>query len=370
MSIGGLSIAGRAGQANGRPKAYEVYVGQDAANINQKVAEGTLRNTALAQRITFDEAVNAKYVRIRVLSNYKTKADQPDGLLAIAELGVLVPDGTTRAAVSGSDRSAGTRSARRARSLDDEQALTVNTNAEGLVGQNYLDVQTVNETDPAANPETVIDRTWAENWMAADQKHRTNSDPSSFQRVPVTFTVTKDGTKVRFTIAADEGDAPVLFDNLRMVKIERPTTNDLLGVDCMADPTPEACTTMRANARIGLSTALSVSLPAPTPDPTADPTPDPTTDPSTQPTTDPTTQPSGDPSTQPSADPSQSGAQQAGSASAEQAGTASAKDGKKKSTRKGKKSSLARTGGETSAILISAALLTAAGYALRRRRMN
>ena len=374
VSIGGLSIAGRAGQANGRPKAYEVYVGQDAANINQKVAEGTLRNTALAQRITFDEAVNAKYVRIRVLSNYKTKADQPDGLLAIAELGVLVPDGTTRAAVSGSDRSDGTRSARRARSLDDEQTLTVNTNAEGLVGQNYLDVQTVNDTDPAANPETVIDRTWAENWMAADQKHRTNSDPSSFQRVPVTFTVAKDGTKVRFTIAADEGDAPVLFDNLRMVKIERPTTNDLLGVDCMADPTPEACTTMRANARIGLSTALSVSLPVPTPnptpDPTTDPTPDPTTDPSTQPTTDPTTQPSGDPSTQPSADPSQSGAQQAGSASAEQAGTASAKDGKKKSTRKGKKSSLARTGGETSTILISAALLTAAGYALRRRRMN
>ena len=236
----------------------------------------------------------------------------------------------------------------------------------------------VNDTDPAANPETVIDRTWAENWMAADQKHRTNSDPSSFQRVPVTFTVTKDGTKVRFTIAADEGDAPVLFDNLRMVKIERPTTNDLLGVDCMADPTPEACTTMRANARIGLSTALSVSLPAPTPDPTPDPTTDPTPDPSTQPTTDPTTQPSGDPSTQPSgdpstqpsADPSQSGAQQAGSASAEQAGTASAKDGKKKSTRKGKKSSLARTGGETSTILISAALLTAAGYALRRRRMN
>ena len=224
----------------------------------------------------------------------------------------------------------------------------------------------MNDTDPAANPETVIDRTWAENWMAADQKHRTNSDPSSFQRVPVTFTVAKDGTKVRFTISADEGDAPVLFDNLRMVKIERPATNDLLGVDCMADPTPEACTTMRANARIGLSTALSVSLPAPTPNPT----PDPTTDPSTQPTTDPTTQPSGDPSTQPSADPSQSGAQQAGSASVEQKGTASAKDEKKKSTRKGKKSSLARTGGETSTILISAALLTAAGYALRRRRMN
>ena len=246
--------------------------------------------------------------------------------------------------------------------MDDEQALTVNTNAEGLVGQNYLDVQTVNDTDPAANPETVIDRTWAENWMAADQKHRTNSDPSSFQRVPVTFTVAKDGTKVRFTIAADEGDAPVLFDNLRMVKIERPATNDLLGVDCMADPTPEACTTMRANARIGLSTALSVSLPAPTPDPT--------TDPSTQPSTDPTTQPSGDPSPQPSADPSQSGSQQASPAVQEQASAASAKDGKKKSTRKGKKSSLARTGGETSTILISAALLTAAGYALRRRRMN
>ena len=246
----------------------------------------------------------------------------------------------------------------------------MNTNAEGLVGQNYLDVQTVNDTDPTANPETVIDRTWAENWMAADQKHRTNSDPSSFQRVPVTFTVAKDGTKVRFTISADEGDAPVLFDNLRMVKIERPATNDLLGVDCMADPTPEACTTMRANARIGLSTALSVSLPAPTPDPTTDPSAQPTTDPSAQPTTDPTTQPSGDPSPQPSADPSQSGAQQASPAAQEQAGAASAKDGKKKSTRKGKKSSLARTGGETSTILISAALLTAAGYALRRRRMN
>ena len=214
--------------------------------------------------------------------------------------------------------------------------------------------------------------------MAADQKHRTNSDPSSFQRVPVTFTVAKDGTKVRFTISADEGDAPVSFDNLRMVKIERPTTNDLLGVDCMADPTPEACTTMRANARIGLSTALSVSLPAPTPepttDPTTDPTPDPTTDPTTdpsaQPTTDPTAQPSGDPSTQPSANPSQSGTQQASPAAQEQSVPASTKDGKKKSTHKDKKASLARTGGETSTILISAALLTAAGYALRRRRMD
>ena len=172
------------------------------------------------------------------------------------------------------------------------------------MGQNYLDVKTVNDTNPVKNPSTVINHTWALNWMAADQKHTTNASASYFQRVPVTFNVAKDGTKVKFTVAAGDGDALVQVDNLRMVKIVRPTSNDLIGVDCLATPTSEVCTTKRANDRIGVTTAVSAETvtPTPTPQPTApvSPTVAPTQEPTASP--EPTVAPTGSPA--PTAQPS------------------------------------------------------------------
>ena len=177
-------------------------MGQDAANINQKVAEGTLQNTGQVQQIVFNSPVKAKLIRLRVLSNYKTKADQPDYLLSIAELGVLVPDGdasgnagaqpqaSAQSQAGTQSQGAGKAAAEGKASSTDKAAtgtaksepeITVNTNAEGLVGQNYLDVKTVNDTNPAKNPSTVINHTWALNWMAADQKHTTNDSASYFQ---------------------------------------------------------------------------------------------------------------------------------------------------------------------------------------------
>ncbi len=170
MSIGGLSV-GRAGRANGG-QGLRGLCWPRRSGHQSKVAEGT-RNTALLQR-AFDEAVNAKYVRIRVLSNYKTKADQPRWLLAIAELELFVPRRNDARSCFGSDRSAGTRSARRARSLDDEQALTVVTNAEGLVGPRTIWMSDGERYRSCATPEDRV-RTWAENWMAGI-KHRTNND--------------------------------------------------------------------------------------------------------------------------------------------------------------------------------------------------
>lgn len=331
VSVAGLKINSRVDQANGRPERYEVYVGQDAANINQKVAEGTLQNTGQVQQIVFNSPVKAKLIRLRVLSNYKTKADQPDYLLSIAELGVLVPDGDASGNAAGQSQAsaqsqagtqgqAGTQSQGAGKAAAEgkvsstdkaaagaaksEPEITVNTNAEGLVGQNYLDVKTVNDTNPVKNPSTVINHTWALNWMAADQKHTTNASASYFQRVPVTFNVAKDGTKVKFTVAAGDGDGLVQVDNLRMVKIVRPTSNDLIGVDCLATPTPEVCTTKRANDRIGVTTAVSAETvtPTPTPQPTApvSPTVAPTQEPTASP--EPTVAPTGSPA--PTAQPS------------------------------------------------------------------
>ena len=140
--------------------------------------------------------------------------------------------------------------------------------------------------------------------MAADQKHTTNASASYFQRVPVTFNVAKDGTKVKFTVAAGDGDGLVQVDNLRMVKIVRPTSNDLIGVDCLATPAPEVCTTKRANDRIGVTTAVSAETvtPTPTPQPTApvSPTAAPTQEPTASP--EPTVAPTGSPA--PTAQPS------------------------------------------------------------------
>ena len=388
VSVAGLKINSRVDQANGRPERYEVYVGQDAANINQKVAEGTLQNTGQVQQIVFNSPVKAKLIRLRVLSNYKTKADQPDYLLSIAELGVLVPDGDASGNAAGQSQASaqsqagtqpqgGAKAAAEGKASSTDKAaagaaksepeITVNTNAEGLVGQNYLDVKTVNDTNPVKNPSTVINHTWALNWMAADQKHTTNASASYFQRVPVTFNVAKDGTKVKFTVAAGDGDGLVQVDNLRMVKIVRPTSNDLIGVDCLATPTPEVCTTKRANDRIGVTTAVSAETvtPTPTPQPTApvSPTVAPTQEPTASP--EPTVAPTGSPA--PTAQPSRSASSaplpgRPGKPGKPSHGAAPAKPEKP--------GGLARTGVASGMLALSALALGGGGMLLRRKRQD
>ena len=93
-SVSGLSVTGRASQSNGRVRDYQVYVGQDAANVNQLVASGTLRDTGDEQRIVFPTPASAKLVRLVVTSTYKTKPTEPDGLLTIAEIAPLTGTAT------------------------------------------------------------------------------------------------------------------------------------------------------------------------------------------------------------------------------------------------------------------------------------
>ncbi|WP_196717571.1 endo-alpha-N-acetylgalactosaminidase family protein [Actinomyces trachealis] len=263
--VSGLSITGRSGQANGRVENYKVYVGQDAANVSTLVAEGRLANSSAEQRIVFSRPVDAKLIKLEVTSSYKTNASQPDGLLAIAEINALTGE------ITSANPAQPEQPATPPTPEADPAGITSNTNADGVVGQNYLDVVTAADSAKATgSASTVINSTFARNYVAADQKH-----DSFFQRVPVRFKVGADGTKVTFKVAAAAGDTPVRVDDLRLVKIDKTNTNDLLDVDCTANPTPEQCGSATANSRVGLSTPSKAAVPpvTPTPQPTEEPQP-------------------------------------------------------------------------------------------------
>ena len=270
-SVSGLSVTGRASQSNGRVRDYQVYVGQDAANVNQLVASGTLRDTGDEQRIVFPTPASAKLVRLVVTSTYKTKPTEPDGLLTIAEIAPLT--GTATPAPTPPDPSTPSEPP----AQPDPNDVVTDTAAPGLVGQDYLGVRTASDAGAVTGTVTTrISTTSAANWVAADQKHGTY-----FQRVPVRFTVGQDRTAVTLSVTAGDGSAPVLVDNLRLVRVERAADNDLLGVDCTASPVPQACTSATANARLGLSTPARPGGDTPEPGPT--PTPAPTTEPTPEP---------------------------------------------------------------------------------------
>lgn len=260
--VSGLSVTGRSGQANGRIEGYKVYVGQDAANVNNLVAEGKLANTSSEQRIVFPHPVDAKLVRLEVTSSFKTAADQPDGLLAIAEINALTGEITSPPAGPGQP------SKPEGPGAGGPAGVQVSTDAGGVIGQHYLEVVTAaDQARTTGSVSTVLDATLARNWVAADQKH-----DSFFQRVPVRFKVSDKASEVTFKVAAGEGSTPVLVDDLRLVRVDRAAENDLLGVDCAAVPTPQQCGSATANARVGLSTPARAGVvpPSPSPEPGPD----------------------------------------------------------------------------------------------------
>ncbi|MDY3678081.1 MAG: endo-alpha-N-acetylgalactosaminidase family protein [Actinomyces urogenitalis] len=251
--VQGISVQPRAGQANGRIARYEVYAGQDAGNITTLVAKGTLPNQAAAQKIVFDKPVETKFLRLRVLSSYRTTETQPQGLLAIAELGLLAPDLSAPEPEapepeegSQPEDGEGTQEPETGEADTPTQLgpVTVRTNAGPALGQDDAVATAVTGAGATGTVTTSITRSTARNYVAADQKHG-----SYFQRVPVTFTVPAAGTNVTLTVTAGEGENQVLVDDVRLAQIT-PAVNDLAGVDCSASPVPEQCTSRWANAKL------------------------------------------------------------------------------------------------------------------------
>ncbi|WP_172120548.1 endo-alpha-N-acetylgalactosaminidase family protein [Actinomyces faecalis] len=245
QTVQGISVLSRAGQANGRIARYEVYAGQDAGNITTLVAKGTLPNQEAAQKIVFDKPVETKFLRLRVLSSYRTKETEPEGLLAVAELGLLAPD-LNAPEPKDPETSDGEGSHEPDAGETDTAAhtgpVTVRTDAGPALGQDDAVVTAATTAGATGTVTTSINRSTARNYVAADQKHG-----SYFQRVPVTFTVPEGGATVTLMVKAGQGDAQVLVDDLRLVSIT-PAVNDLSGVDCSVSPVPEQCTSRWANA--------------------------------------------------------------------------------------------------------------------------
>lgn len=419
QTVQGLSVTGRASQANGRIARYEVYAGQDPGNLTTLVATGTLKNEAGEQKIVFDRPLETKFLRLRVLSSYRTKTSEPEGLLAVAELGILAPDpdaasdddaagnqggSSDGADGSGSDGSAQPGEGDASGATESSNGVNIRVDAgAGLTPEVITAIRTVADDAPAGTVTTRLNRSVAKNYVAADQKHS-----SYFQRVPVRFTLAADG-EVTFSIVAGDGDATVLVDDLRLVRIAEDnlkeadtsayanaalaqrlqTVPGAITKDVILEPgafqplTPGA----RNSSGLGIRSRISDDEPS-VPDPTDPPSDQPTEpsdpEPSEPPTDGPSTEPSEAPSVKPSepaypgtpgepgkpADPNHS-TDPAKPDSSEQPGDAnspSSDSAKKADKPKRGGSRLARTGVAGMGLLGVSIFLVTAGLGLGRRR--
>ena len=64
----GFTYMPRQDNSNGRVKEYEIYVSQDGKNWGNPVCKGSFKNSSAVQRVMFEKAVKARYIRFRAIS--------------------------------------------------------------------------------------------------------------------------------------------------------------------------------------------------------------------------------------------------------------------------------------------------------------
>ncbi len=83
--VAGLRYLPRQTEANGRIRAYEVYVSDDPQQLGSPVAEGELANSPAEQTIRFSAARTGRYICLRALSEV-----YGNPWTSVAELGILL----------------------------------------------------------------------------------------------------------------------------------------------------------------------------------------------------------------------------------------------------------------------------------------
>jgi len=86
LEIAGFTYLPRQGSQNGRIARFEFYASRDGKDWGAALASGTWPNTSARQTVTFDEPVEARYIRLRALSEvtgaFYTSAAEVDVILA------------------------------------------------------------------------------------------------------------------------------------------------------------------------------------------------------------------------------------------------------------------------------------------------